>query len=62
LISILRFIEAKFEIPALTGRDANADALFDFFDFNNPAFMTPPSIPAATVDPDLLSACNAILP
>ncbi len=33
--SILRFIEARFDLPALTRRDANADPLLDFFDFNN---------------------------
>ena len=33
--SILRFIEARFELPALTRRDANADPMLDFFDFNN---------------------------
>lgn len=32
--SILRFIEARFELPALTGRDANAWPLMDLFDFD----------------------------
>jgi len=31
--SILRFLEAKFELPALTKRDANSDAMLDMFDF-----------------------------
>ena len=31
--SIVRFIEARFDLPALTRRDANADAMFDMFDF-----------------------------
>ncbi len=35
--SILHFIEAKFGLPALTRRDANADALLDFFDFSDAA-------------------------
>jgi phospholipase C len=34
--SILRFIELLFDIPALTARDANSDALLDMFDFNCP--------------------------
>lgn len=34
--SILRFIEAKFGLPAITNRDANADAMFDLFDFGSP--------------------------
>ncbi len=32
--SMLRFIEAIFDLPALTGRDANAAALLDLFDFS----------------------------
>ncbi|WP_272867710.1 alkaline phosphatase family protein [Crenothrix polyspora] len=35
--SILRFIEARFGLPALTDRDANADPMLDFFDFTNSA-------------------------
>jgi len=31
--SITRFIEAIFDLPALTARDANSDALLDLFDF-----------------------------
>jgi phospholipase C len=33
--SILRFIEARFGLPALTARDANADPLLDLFDLSN---------------------------
>ncbi len=36
--SILKFIETKFNLPALTRRDANADAMLDLFDFSNPTF------------------------
>lgn len=32
--AITRFIEALFGLPALTGRDANSDALLDMFDFS----------------------------
>jgi phospholipase C len=31
--AITRFIEAVFDLPALTARDANSDALMDMFDF-----------------------------
>ena len=55
--SIARFIEAKFKVPALTGRDANADALMDLFDFSTPAFPTPPSIPAPVVNDAGLQTC-----
>jgi phospholipase C len=31
--AITRFVEAIFDLPALTARDANSDALLDMFDF-----------------------------
>ncbi len=31
--AITRFIETLFDLPALTARDANSDALLDMFDF-----------------------------
>jgi phospholipase C len=46
--SITRFIEALFGLPALTARDANADALLDLFDFDCPPADVPPA-PAAGV-------------
>jgi phospholipase C len=49
--SIARFIEARFDLPALTARDANAEALTDLFDFSTPAFATPPSLTAPVPDP-----------
>ena len=51
--SVLRFIETRFDLPALTNRDANAAPLLEMFDFADPPFLTPPKLPAATVDPDL---------
>ncbi len=42
--SILRFVQALFALPALTGRDANSDAMLDLFDFSAPAFETPPAV------------------
>jgi phospholipase C len=47
--SILKFIETKFNLPALTSRDANADGLMDLFDFKNPIMEV--NLPEATVDP-----------
>jgi phospholipase C len=55
--SILRFIEMRFGMPALTNRDANADPMGDMFDFSKPHFATPPTLPAAVVDQDKLAAC-----
>ena len=47
LTSILKLIETRFNLPALTRRDAAADDMTEFFDFiNPPAFLTPPALPA----------------
>ncbi len=43
LTSILKFIEVRFGVPSLTARDANAPDMTEFFDFTNPAWLTPPS-------------------
>jgi phospholipase C len=57
--SILRFIEARFGLPALTMRDANATPPMEVFDFQNPPFMTPPTVSATTtVPPSILSQCG----
>ena len=57
--SIARFIEAKFKIPALTARDANATPPMDLFDFTGaPAFATPPTLTTPTIDPTQLSYCE----
>jgi phospholipase C len=48
--SILRFIETRFDLPALTRRDANARPMLELFDFENPPFLTPPSLPDAPLD------------
>jgi phospholipase C len=48
--SILRFIETRFGLPSLTQRDASADPMLEMFNFQNPAFVQPPTLPAAIVD------------
>ena len=46
-----RFIENRFDLPAMTARDANAWPMLDMFDFESPPFATPPGgAPPATVD------------
>lgn len=60
--SITRFIEAKFKLPALTNRDANADAMFDFFDFSHREFETPPTIADAQIDAARKAECEALYP
>jgi phospholipase C len=42
--SVLATIERKFNIPALTNRDANAATIMDFLDPSTPTWMTPPII------------------
>ncbi len=50
--SILKLIETRFNLPALTRRDAAGDDMTEFLDFvNPPAFLTPPALPAQPVDP-----------
>jgi len=41
--SVTRLIEALHDLPAITARDANSDALLDMFDFRCPDFVNPPS-------------------
>ncbi len=58
--SVLRFIEARFQLPALTKRDANALAPFDVFDFKSPPNATRAAIPPVPVNQTLLSTCQQI--
>src|SRR6185436_14550745 len=45
--AVLKLIETKWNLPALTFRDANADDLLDCLDFHRPpAFLEPPALPA----------------
>jgi phospholipase C len=45
--SILRFIERKWNLGAMTRRDANANDMTDYFDFRRAAFRKPPKIASA---------------
>lgn len=58
--SILRFIESRFVIPALTARDANARAPWDVFDFESPPNAQAPTVPLPEIDQAKLEACNEI--
>jgi phospholipase C len=58
--SILRFVEARFVIPALTNRDANAEAPWDVFDFDNPPNAERPVVPIPVVDQAKLAACDTL--
>ncbi len=58
--SIIRFIETRFDLPALTRRDANADALLRLFRFNAQSIPTPPALPPAVVDPNHEASSNCL--
>ena len=60
--SVLKLVETKWNLPALTYRDYAADNLLDSVDLSSaPAFLTPPSL-AAPVDPSLASSCRSTGP
>lgn len=44
--AILKLIETRFNVPALTKRDSAQIDMTEFFDFSNPPWATPPSPPA----------------
>lgn len=53
--AILKFIETRFNVPALTQRDAAQMDMTEFFDFTNVPWATPPTPPAQNTG----GACNA---
>jgi phospholipase C len=58
--SVLRFVQTRFLLPALSGRDANAWPLLDMFDFESaPALLDPPELAEAPVDEAQVAACRA---
>jgi phospholipase C len=54
--SLARLIEARFGLPALSARDANANPLYDLFDFTSPP-RSAPAMPAPQLDSDELDRC-----
>ena len=53
--AILKLIEARFQIPSLTQRDAAQMDMTEFFDFQGIPWATPPSPPAQATS----GVCNA---
>jgi phospholipase C len=47
--AILKLIETRFGLPPLTKRDAAQIDMTQFFNFNNPPWMTPPIPPQQSV-------------
>jgi phospholipase C len=59
LTSITAFIERKWNLPAMTFRDANAHPMIDYFDFSHPVFAKPPRLAAAPPLAPGLAKCHA---
>jgi len=57
--SIDAFIERKWNLPAMTFRDANAHPMIDYFDFSHPTFAQPPRLAAAPPLGPGLERCRA---
>ncbi|MCL4448543.1 MAG: alkaline phosphatase family protein [Actinobacteria bacterium] len=60
--SVLKLIETKWNLPALTYRDANAADLLDCLDFSAPpTFLTPPAAPTP-INPAIKASCLNVKP
>ncbi len=55
--AILKLIESRFNLPPLTKRDAAQMDMTEFFDFDNPPWLAPPTPPAQHTD----GICDAAL-
>jgi phospholipase C len=57
--SITAFIERKWNLPAMTFRDANAHPMTDYFDFSTPAFAEPPLLHPGPRLAEGIAECHA---
>jgi phospholipase C len=57
--AVLKFIETRWGLKALTNRDAAQMDMTEFFNFASPSWSTPPTPPATTIDN---SRCTSTLP
>jgi phospholipase C len=57
--SVVRLLQARYLLPALTGRDANAWPLLDMFDFETTNPATSSELAAAPIDEAHRTACEA---
>jgi phospholipase C len=57
--SVLNFVEERFGITPLTNRDATQPKMDEFFDFTNPPWMSPPTLPQNV---PLTDACTQVPP
>jgi len=62
--SICALAEAKWNLPAMTYRDANANPMLDLLDLTRPAFRMPPPLTKPLLDADPLGAlaCEVLGP
>jgi phospholipase C len=60
--SLTRFVEARYTIGALTARDANAEPVFDLFDFTSPQMLDVAPLPAPSVNTADLDYCRLTFP
>jgi phospholipase C len=61
--SILKLLETKWNLPALTYRDSAASNLLDSIDLTGtPAFLDPPKLPAPNQDPKALACTSPAAP
>jgi phospholipase C len=58
--SIVRFVESRFTLPALSNRDANAEVPWEMFDFDAPPNLHASVAPVPTIDKDRASACEKL--
>jgi phospholipase C len=56
----LKFVETRFGLPPLNNRDAAAIDMTEFFDFQNPPYLTPP--PKSSAPSNVSLACYDSLP
>ena len=62
--SICALVEAKWNLPAMTFRDANANVMLDMLDLSKPAFAKPPKLaePLLTTHPIKAARCDTTGP
>ena len=56
--AVIHFLEERFNLPALTKRDAAQPNLLDFFDFTNKPWATPPAQAQVPVPPAVGTTCH----
>ena len=60
--SVLKLMETKWNLPAMTRRDAAANNLLDMVDFNaSPGFLHPPKL-SAPANPAIEAGCLTTAP